>query len=82
MAEVPSTDGAQPDATPVVPWAQLTMGNPPGGGVPPGTTITPDSARSPPESEVVWNRTRQAREPAGRPVAGSASDRMMEPAGA
>ena len=52
--EVPATDGAQPLATPVVPWAQLTMGNPPGGACPPGTTITPDTARSPPAAEVEW----------------------------
>ncbi len=54
MVDVPVTDGAQPLATPVVPWAQLTMGKPPTGGVPPGTTTTPDSARSPPDPDVEW----------------------------
>ena len=51
---MPETDGAQPLATPVVPWAQLTMGKPPAGAGPPGTTTTPDTARSPPAADVEW----------------------------
>ncbi len=76
-------DGAHWDARPVVPWAQLTMGKPPGGGAPPGTTITPETATSLPAIDSEWYRIRYAVAPGGScPADGITLHRMIEPGGA
>ncbi len=50
----PASEGAQEGARPVVPCAQLTIGKPPAGGVPPGSTTIPDTATSAPASVSEW----------------------------
>ena len=44
-------------ASPVVPCAQLITGQPPAGGIPLGTAIVPETARSFPSAPVVWYST-------------------------
>ncbi len=49
-----SRDGAQMSATPVVPCAQLSTGQPPSGGWPGGIEIVPDTAVSRPARVLEW----------------------------
>src|ERR671914_824289 len=58
--ERPSVDGAHGSATPTVPCAQLTTGQPSAGGVPLGTKITPVTAVFSPARPVEVSRGRYA----------------------